>query len=186
MEALLSLDHTLFRLINQEWSNGLFDAILPLFRTKSTWFPFYVAGLIVLYVKYRMRGLLMAVLAIACVTVTDQISATFMKPFFERARPCHDAASQVRLLVVCGGGFSFVSSHAANHFGLALLFGATFKQRLPWLFWALLAWASIICYGQVYVGVHYPADVFVGGTIGAAVGLGLAWIAKTYLIKPAS
>jgi undecaprenyl-diphosphatase len=35
---------------------------------------------------------------------------------------------------------------------------------------ALLLWAAFIALAQVYVGVHYPGDVLVGGLLGAWIG----------------
>lgn len=32
------------------------------------------------------------------------------------------------------------------------------------------AWAAGICLAQVYVGVHYPSDVFFGALLGAGIG----------------
>ena len=37
----------------------------------------------------------------------------------------------------------------------------------------LFLWAGVVSYAQVYVGVHYPVDVLVGGAIGSAIGLGI-------------
>jgi undecaprenyl-diphosphatase len=31
-------------------------------------------------------------------------------------------------------------------------------------------WALLICYAQVYVGVHYPLDVIGGGVLGIIIG----------------
>jgi undecaprenyl-diphosphatase len=38
-----------------------------------------------------------------------------------------------------------------------------------WMFLAFL-WAGIICYAQVYVGVHYPSDIAGGMVIGVLIG----------------
>lgn len=37
----------------------------------------------------------------------------------------------------------------------------------------LFLWAAVVSYAQVYVGVHYPVDVLVGGAIGSVIGLGV-------------
>ena len=34
----------------------------------------------------------------------------------------------------------------------------------------MLIWAGIIAYSRMYLGVHYPSDVFVGGLLGGAIG----------------
>jgi undecaprenyl-diphosphatase len=69
---------------------------------------------------------------------------------------------------------SFTSSHATNHFALAAFFYFTLKKYFNK--WGLLffCWAFMICYAQVYVGVHYPFDVICGGIIGFSIGYGFA------------
>lgn len=34
----------------------------------------------------------------------------------------------------------------------------------------VFAWAFMICYAQVYVGVHYPIDIVCGSIVGIFVG----------------
>lgn len=65
---------------------------------------------------------------------------------------------------------SFTSSHAANHFAMAVFFYCTLSKHIGK--WALLffVWAAVIAYAQVYVGVHYPIDVACGGLIGIVFG----------------
>jgi undecaprenyl-diphosphatase len=78
---------------------------------------------------------------------------------------------QVRLLLDhCSGGYSFTSSHATNHFGLAMFISQTLKPIINKFRWPLFLWAGSIAYGQVYVGVHYPLDVVVGSLLGCAIG----------------
>lgn len=103
---------------------------------------------------------------------TDAISSRLMKPGFERLRPSHEERlSEVIILhrhddgsVYRGGRFGFVSSHAANTFGLAtlavLLFGAG-AWRWLWV------WALIVSWTRIYLGVHYPGDILFGALFGA-------------------
>lgn len=76
-------------------------------------------------------------------------------------RPCH-ALQNVHLLVSCGSGFSFPSSHAVNNFAGALIL-AFFFPRNKWWFFGI---AAIVAFSRVYVGVHYPFDVIGGAVIG--------------------
>jgi undecaprenyl-diphosphatase len=83
---------------------------------------------------------------------------------------------KVKLVVDhCLTSFSFTSSHAANHFGIATFIFLTLKPLFNNYRYLFLLWAGIISYAQVYVGVHYPVDVFVGAVIGIFFGWVLAY-----------
>lgn len=188
MESLLSnllyWDESLFHLINGVWTHPLLDEIMPWWRDKKTWIPLYVilAGFAVY--RFRLRGLYFILGVVLTVGVADTVSSKVMKPTFERLRPCNNTELpfEVEQRGGCGGGYSFTSSHATNHLAIAwfivLTLGATYK----WLRWPLIIWAISIAYGQVYVGVHYPLDVLVGGCIGSLIGWGLS---KAFNARPA-
>jgi undecaprenyl-diphosphatase len=70
----------------------------------------------------------------------------------------------------CGGQFGFISSHATNHFAIAV-FMIGVLQRVPrWSVIALLGWAAFVSYSRIYLGAHYPGDVLVGALYGSLVG----------------
>ena len=81
-----------------------------------------------------------------------------------------DLKKEVNLLVPCGGGYSFTSSHATNHFAIATFLILTLGLIFKWIKLPLLFWAASIAFGQVYVGVHYPLDIFFGAILGMSVG----------------
>jgi membrane-associated phospholipid phosphatase len=174
---LLTKDQALFSLINGKWTNIVFDKLMPWLRTSNNWVPFYVAFLIYLFIKWGAKAWKWVIIVALNVTLTDQISSSFFKPFFHRLRPCADPAIMYksRLLVEhCSGGFSFTSSHAANHFGLAMLVFLTLQPLFKKYTFLFFIWAAIIGYAQIYVGVHYPLDVLVGSCIGLLVGYGMS------------
>ncbi len=114
----------------------------------------------------------------AVVAVSDTTSSKLIKKSVQRIRPCNDAniKSEVQLLVTCGSGYSFTSSHATNHFAVATFLILTLFRRFRWAKFALVSWAASIAYGQVYVGVHYPLDVLAGSFLGIIIGVLLAMI----------
>ncbi len=86
---------------------------------------------------------------------------------------------QVRLLVPCSGSYSFTSSHATNHFGMAAFFFFTFRHFLKYWAWIPFVWAFLVVYAQIYVGIHYPLDI-IGG---AGLGIALAWMVASFFNK---
>ena len=84
-----------------------------------------------------------------------------------------------RAKLYTGGRYSFVSSHAANHMGIAVLMGDCSGAS-----WASAAWcwAVLIGWSRIHLGVHYPGDVL-GGFI---VGWGLGALALTIRALDAS
>lgn len=162
---------TLFHLINTGWSNALFDIIMPMVRSKYIWMPLYTFISAFLFFNYRNHGWKFLILLIVVVAISDSVSSQLIKKNVERMRPCNNTEVLVIERVDCGSGYSFTSSHAANHFAIAtmLIFGMV---RRRWLKWAVIAWASIVCLAQIYVGVHYPLDVIGGALLGVCIAWG--------------
>lgn len=180
LEWLTALDREMFFLINREWVNGLSDLLLPLARNKYIWAPLYMFIAIFLLVNYKRDGIMVILYLILTVFITDQLSSSIIKPFFERLRPCKDLVmmEHVRLLIKCGSGYSFTSSHAMNHFGVAFFLGIILWRLSRWVLPVAFLWAAIVSYAQVYVGVHYPFDVIGGGLIGLLIGSIMAFLCK--------
>jgi len=166
-------DTWLFLQINTNWTNSWLDNILPWWRDANTWIPMYLFLILFLALNFKNQAWKWIFFAIATVILTDQFSSHFVKNFIQRPRPCADDYLQfhVRLLLDhCSGGYSFTSSHAANHFGFAAFVWFTMKSVLKRWKWLFIFWAATISYGQVYVGVHYPLDVIFGALIGVLAG----------------
>jgi len=172
LDFLIDLDHSMFQFVNEDLSNPVFDYLMPIIRNKYTWIPFYVGLIAFSIFRFRKEGLQLMLFVIMTVIACDQASASLFKPFFERLRPCRtpELLATMNQLIDCGGGFSFISSHATNHFGIAAFLGLIFRRRYKWFSYALLVWAGLISFAQVYVGVHFPFDVIVGALMGMMIG----------------
>jgi membrane-associated phospholipid phosphatase len=179
-EQLLQWDLNVFVLINSQLTSLVLDYVCPLLRDKYFWAPLYAFMFSYLIINYKRKGVLIAVLLILTVTIADQLSSELLKPYVHRLRPCNDPFVQpyVRLLVGCGGGYSFPSSHASNHFAIATFLISVFYSKWKWILPIGVLWAFAISYSQVYVGVHYPVDVLTGMLLGISIGMGVGIIPK--------
>ncbi len=173
MNQLLTYDQHLFKLINNQWSNPFFDWLMPWLRNSIMWDPLYL--FLVLFITFNLKknGWWWVVFAAGTVILTDFVSSKIIKENIIRLRPCNDPDIAAWIHVLVGyrpQNSSFTSSHAANHFGMAMFIFYTLRthfKKWPALFFI---WAFSISFAQVYVGVHYPLDIICGGLIGILIG----------------
>lgn len=183
MNFLIESDTWLFELINSSMSNPFFDVLLPLFREKLFWAPLYLFFGAFSLLNYGKRGWLIIFGLVLAVGISDFTSSNLIKKNVQRIRPCNDVEMEghVQARVPCGGGYSFTSSHASNHFAVAVFLIGVFGLADSWQQKALLAWAGAIAFSQVYVGVHYPLDVICGAGLGCLIGLVTLFFWRKYV-----
>jgi len=172
LEQLIQFDQNLFFTINHGLSNSFFDWLMPALRNRFFWTPLYLFIIIFSIRTYGKQGWIMILFLGLTFGCTDFISSSLIKPTVQRLRPCNDPEikSDVKNLIDCGSGYSFPSSHASNHFGLAVFLIMMFFQKWRLILPIGLLWAASISFAQVYVGVHYPVDILTGAMLGGMIG----------------
>jgi membrane-associated phospholipid phosphatase len=183
LSRLIDLDYLLFYYVHFEWSNNLGDSLFPFIRNQFFWAPIYLFLLIYSIYNYGKKGLLWCISYLVTFGIADYTSSSILKPIFERMRPCNDETflETIRELVNCGSGYSFPSSHAANHFAMSVFIAITLTKNHKWLWAPLLLWAALVAYAQVYVGVHFPMDVLAGALIGSFIGVAVGILFNKYV-----
>jgi membrane-associated phospholipid phosphatase len=182
MSSIIQFDQQLFLWIQHHCHTTFLDVLFTWFRHKESWYPLYAVIIIVLIVKYRWVGLRIILIGVLSLALSDGMSSHIVKPLFKRTRPCSDTivAPQFTPTIDCSSGYSFTSSHAANHFGIVFALCLFFYKRKRWILWLGILWAGSISFAQVYVGVHYPIDISGGAVIGISISLFIHWVINKY------
>lgn len=152
------------------------DQTMWLISDRWVWVPLYLllAWMLVRRLGWR-RGLLCVAFAALAVAAADQTCATLLRPLVGRLRPSSPDNPLSALVHVVngyrGGMYGFPSCHAANTLALAVYLSLCFRHRAATL--SLMAWALLVSYSRLYLGVHYPGDLLCGMVVDTLCALAL-------------
>lgn len=164
-EFLYSIDLDLLYFFNHSLSSGILDSFFLLITNVRNWYLAYVILLGIAFFKGGTKGKLAAAGVILLIIFCDQFNHNVLKEIFERLRPCK-SLDNIITPAGCGGTFSFPSNHAFNNFAAATFFFLLYKN----LKWILFTSAVLISVSRIYLGLHYPSDVFTGAMLGMLSG----------------
>jgi undecaprenyl-diphosphatase len=182
LERLIQIDQELLVFLNG-LHNRFLDVLMYGMTYLWVWLPFLAVLLWILWEHYRKQLVLIVAFVAFSITISDQLSV-LIKNNVQRLRPSHNVEINGGLhlhqnkdgKVYRGGKYGFVSSHAANSFGVMVLLLYFFRPINRRLLWIFPVWAVLFCYTRIYLGVHYPLDIICGAFLGTICGLLSLWL----------
>lgn len=180
LEELEKIDAKIFLFLNG-LHHPFFDFLMYWFSHRLIWIPVYIFILYIIFSRFGMKkSLWLMVFCLVAVALANTVSVIFFKEVFQRYRPCHNEFIKPGVHLVpegsCGGQYGFVSSHAVNFFTFCTFLWLLFRKYYRYAFPVFFGWALIVSYSRIYLGVHYPSDIFAGGLIGVLFGITFYWL----------
>jgi undecaprenyl-diphosphatase len=191
--SLLELDKAIFAWINTDWSNPIFDLVMPWITHLAdpiiVWLWIVFIGLLagwrfahsiesnlkssqqrILILKAGLSFFLYA----ALIYGVNAGVYNGLKHLFIRTRPFVQQTVVLRVPKTITADLqndgSFPSGHATNAFMFAAIYTAQLqKKRFAFYFYGV---ATLIALSRIYLGVHYPGDVVAG----ACLSLIITWL----------
>ena len=162
IDILVEIDKKLMVFLNKTISNSIFDILMPIITNQN--FLAIIGVILIIYLGFfgEKKGRITLLVLLFAAGTSDAVCAQIIKPWVGRIRPSHEFIEYINLLVSKGGKWSFPSNHAANSFAFATVLSYFYDKNKIILF----SIALVIAFSRVYVGVHYPMDIFFGGLIG--------------------
>ena len=167
----MSLNIDIFYFINKGLQNPIFDAVMPGLSNIGGFAS--LLGLCILAIiitKYFKKDKYFEIAKLSLFAlVLAGIIVAGLKLTFHSPRP-YTVLSNVHQLTIPSEPNSFPSGHTAST--LSVITVLVWKLRENKLLVCLLVvFAFLISFSRIYVGVHFPFDVFVGAFVGVLSGL---------------
>lgn len=170
IDTILQKDTELLIFLNnlgsEQW-DGFWLALTNQFH----WSPLFAFLLFLIYRKFGWKnGILITLFLIVLVAFSDQFT-NFVKNSFERLRPCNTigVTEKLRSFTYKPGGYSFYSGHASLSMTFTVFIILLLKKHYKYIV-CLILFPILFGYSRIYLGVHYPLDVFTGYIAGIIIG----------------
>jgi membrane-associated phospholipid phosphatase len=158
------LDRGVFRLLNMRGYPAWLDRCMWLATQLGNMLTAFLAALVFFLLNYRNLAV-----RICLGTLTLWLLVETIKILTDRERPS-STFEDTRVVGWQEPGDSFPSGHTSQIFFLMTLFIQSLQPGILWTV-ALYAIAALVGFTRIYVGAHYPRDVFAGIVLGSVWGL---------------
>lgn len=169
INQLVEKDKELFLWINSHHISWL-TPIMEVITSNITWAIMCALVLAFMFYKKKRNGLWPALFLIFSLGLNACVNY-IIKYIVARPRPINNEAFDdvIHAIEKLDQSFSFYSSHSSSSF--CLLFFTIFFWKNKYYTIFMSFWAVIVAYSRLYVGMHYPLDIFVGIIMGTIFGI---------------
>lgn len=167
----MNLNIDLFYFINNDLANPIFDIIMPPLSDCGGFVTLLVLCILAILVLRHYKKEKYLEIAKLCLyaLILSGIIAGCLKLLYHSPRPFVHL-EHVRQLVVPTEPNSFPSGHTSSSMSVVTVLVWCLRENKIFVV-ALIAFALLIAFSRIYVGVHYPFDVFVGALVGVLSGV---------------
>jgi undecaprenyl-diphosphatase len=187
LSGIMNLNIELFYFINLGMDSSVLDVIMPFITNFGSLIAWCIVCAL-LFVLGGENGRKVALLGLAALFISN-VAVVFLKYLVVEPRPFLTLPN-VELLVSENEIYSFPSGHTASSFAAATLLGLkyrlNYKGKSFLVVYPLLAFAAVIGFSRIYIGVHYPLDVVFGAAVGILSALLVLKIGDNILVDQMS
>lgn len=170
LETLKQWDRDLFVFLN---SLGIerFDGFWIYVTQIESWTPLYVLFIILIFYYYKgKKAVTVFLFAVLTLSATFLFTA-LVKDYVGRLRPNNvEAFAELIRVLQKPTSYSFFSGHASSSFSITTFMVLVLHKFTKWIYLAYL-WPLLFVMSRIYVGVHYPSDIFAGALVGTSFAL---------------
>ncbi|MDR2829902.1 MAG: phosphatase PAP2 family protein [Methanobrevibacter sp.] len=158
----------IFYFFNHGISNPILDTTIPILTTNIT--DYSLLGSVIIFLIYGIftneKKIKMVSIYLILSIIFQRFIITILKSLFYEPRPFIVLSNVIKLVPDSLSSFPSGHSSAIFAFVTVIALTCTIKVKGFNLTWILYPIAIFLGISRIYVGVHYPFDVFVGGLIG--------------------
>ncbi|WP_299665508.1 phosphatase PAP2 family protein [uncultured Polaribacter sp.] len=169
MLDIIQKDKELLILLNN-LGNEHWDPFWLAVTHQFNWAPLFILIVFLIIKSFGWkRGGFMILSLIVLVAFSDQFT-NLIKNTTQRLRPNNDPEIKNLLrTLIRPQSYSFMSGHATTSTFFTVYTTLLLKGKYKYIY-LILFFPAIFAYSRLYLGVHFPIDIFVGLTVGTIFG----------------